>query len=363
MRNNRLQQLCLFVLITCLITLEGCSLYITDDAKLNTPPSQKYEVSSEQNDISGSQDSSMSAIPTNETYVYDNFEYEIINGAVKLVKCWSVEPNIDIPAVIDGKPVQIIGQGAFYQRSSLLTLTIPSSVTTIEASAFYRCYSLGNIFIPSSVTQIGATPFYRCISLISITVDSANMFYSDIDGVLYNKEQTTLLVYPEAKANKFYIIPITVETIDQSAFGYCCHFLESIFISKNVKCLPPNPFTSSISLTEIIVDPENTFYSSNDGILFDKSQSVLLAYPILKEALSYMVPISIERIDATAFGFTHFSYDSPYYYLKELTILSNVIIFPDSNVFSALLDTVFFVESNSVAEQYAIKYGLNYQLL
>ena len=56
---------------------------------------------------------------------------------------------------------------------SIVTYTIPSSVTSIGVSAFASCTSLTSVTIPSSVTSIGVSAFVSCTSLTSVTIPSS----------------------------------------------------------------------------------------------------------------------------------------------------------------------------------------------
>ena len=102
----------------------------------------------------------------------DHFEKDGINFGITLNNELIVASIADktlksvyIPTEIDGKSVTSIGQYAFYNCSSLTSITIPNSVTSIGGYAFSDCSSLTSIAIPSSVTSIGIWAFEHCTSL------------------------------------------------------------------------------------------------------------------------------------------------------------------------------------------------------
>jgi hypothetical protein len=98
--------------------------------------------------------------------------------------------------VIIPDSVTNIGENAFGGCTSLTSVTIPNRVTSIGIYAFDGCSSLTNVMIPASVTSIGTDAFLRCPRLVAITVDALNLVYSSLDGVLFNKSQTTLIECP-----------------------------------------------------------------------------------------------------------------------------------------------------------------------
>ena len=159
--------------------------------------------------------------------------------------------------------VTSIGDYAFYYCTGLASITIPDSVTSIGYSAFCGCTGLTSITIPDSVTSIGNYAFYGCTGLTSIT------------------------------------IPDSVTAIGYSAFGYCTG-LTSIIIPDSVISIDQFAFSRCTNLISILVDEENQYYSSEDGILFNKSQTEIVCYPAGKTG-DYAIPSKITSINSSAF--------------------------------------------------------------
>jgi hypothetical protein len=283
-------------------------------------------------------------LPDNVTNIMD----DMFNGCSKLA-------NITLP-----DSVMSIGEAAFYGCKNLADIQIPNKVTRIGTLAFCLCTSLTNVTLPASVIQIGYSIFNGNNSLTTITVDPLNPSFSSIDGVLFNKSQTILLKYPEAKAGD-YMVPATVTNVDNSSFKSCIR-LTSVTLPESVTLIGPSAFSGCInlacvnipahvtqinkqafqgcssltnitipasvtsigwhygvdafdrcrSLLAIDVDPANTVYSSIDGVLFNKSQNTLYQYPGGKTG-GCLIPKTVTAIQETAFsgcsGLTEFLVD------------------------------------------------------
>ncbi len=199
-----------------------------------------------------------------ETGTYESFTYTKHEDIVEITGCDESATEVIIPSEIDGLPVKWIGDSAFRSCSSLTSVTIPDSVTSIGLFSFYGC-SLTEITIPKSVTSIGMWPFYCCLSLTDINVDSDNANYSSIDGVLFNKDATELIVFPNGKTETEYTIPDTVTSIEVGAFEVCYN-LTNITIPNSVTDIEGNAFSNCISLTEITI-PESV--TSIDAFAFE----------------------------------------------------------------------------------------------
>ncbi len=171
------------------------------------------------------------------------YTYTVSGGEATITSCdSSASGAIIIPSTLGGCPVIAIGYSAFYDCDSLTAVTIPDSVTTIGDDAFWGCSSLTAVTIGDSVTTIGENAFFYCASLTAVT------------------------------------IPDSVTTIGNRAFSYC------------------------ISLTAITVGKNNHWYTSEDGILFDKKKTKLICYPGGKSG-SYAIPDSVTTIGDSAFSY------------------------------------------------------------
>ncbi len=81
--------------------------------------------------------------------------------------------DVTIPGTIDGLPVTVIGDAAFFSSTDLTSVTIPDSVTSIGDDAFFSCTSLASVTLPNSVTNIGGFAFLECTSLASVRIPNS----------------------------------------------------------------------------------------------------------------------------------------------------------------------------------------------
>ena len=226
--------------------------------------------------------------PKAEAATYDIYTYEVdSDGTIIITDCKeSASGAITIPSEIDGKPVTSIGYNAFSFCTGLTSITIPNSVTSIGTYAFYGCSGLTSITIPNSVTSIGDWAFHGCSGLTSITLGNS------------------------------------VTSIGGWAFNGCT------------------------GLTSINVASGNNYYSSNNGVLFNKKKTALIRYPEGKSQTSYTIPNSVTSIGDHAFdGCTG---------LRSITI-SNSVTSIEDDVFARCTSLTSITIPNSVTriEDYA----------
>ena len=131
--------------------------------------------------------------------------------------------------------VTSIGDYAFYNCSSLTSVTIPNSVTSIGSSAFAWCESLTSVTIPDSVNSIGNYAFHDCTSLASVTIPNSVMSIGS--GAFYNCYSLTSVTIPDS-----------VTSIGEYAFFWCTD-LTSVTIGDSVTSIGSCAFYYCDSLT------------------------------------------------------------------------------------------------------------------
>jgi hypothetical protein len=213
-------------------------------------------------------DLSGSTITTIPRYTFD--DCFLLTGIIIPDSVTSIEERAfccrNLTSVIIGNSVTSIGEGAFGGCKDLKNVTIPNSVISIGVCAFNGCEALENVTIGKNVNSIGQLAFNYNNPTINVDVD--NNTYSSEDGILYNKDKTTLIVYP-AKKNGAFKIPNSVKSIEDRAF-YNCTSLTSVTIPDSVTSIGEEAFDSCESLENVTIPNGIT---SIEGYTFYKCTS------------------------------------------------------------------------------------------
>ena len=143
-----------------------------------------------------------------------------------------------------------------WQDADVKSVVISDGVTSIGGEAFYGCTGLTSITIPGSVTAVGGRAFFGCTSLEEIQVNDTSKTYISVDGVLFNKEKTSLILFPAGKTGE-YIVPDGTETIGGGAF-YGCTALTSVAIPNSVTTIGGGAFYGCTGLTSVIIPDGST---------------------------------------------------------------------------------------------------------
>ena len=255
-------------------------------------------------------DSGNSNYSSQDGVLFDKAKTKIIHYPVG-----KSDTNYTIPS-----SVTIILDNAFKLATRLTGVTLSNGVTNINDSAFSWMTNLNTINIPATVTHIGENVFYKTDQLVTLTIPDSvisignlrfggtalnvvggNTVYSSQNGVLFDKLQTRLLLYPPKKSTINYTIPASVTSIEPYAFRNAIH-VEEVHIPEYVSSVGDSIFLEANNLKRITVHVNNTIYSSTpEGVLFNKDKTVLMQYPPDGPYTEYTIPDTVTTISDNAF--------------------------------------------------------------
>ncbi len=228
-----------------------------------------------------------------------------------------------------GASVTTLPSTLFESCTSLESVTLPEGLTTIGDYAFQNCSSLKSVDLLKNVNSIGTRAFYQCAALTAINVVEDNASISSHDGVLYNKDQSKLLVFPAGKAGEYAIqstckeidtdafwkainltsvdIPASMETIGDQAFTYCSALKTVKSHAQTAPTLGEQAF-SFIDGGSTLYIPEGTSDSYKDWVgyfssvdtLNEQSSVITIAADLNNAAATEMYTINGTRVAANA---------------------------------------------------------------
>lgn len=194
---------------------------------------------------------------------YGDYEYTVNDDGrtVTITKYNGSAADLTVPYSINGKKVTVIGEYAFYWRSSLVTVKLPSGLLDIQQDAFAICENMSQITLPSGLSSIGDSAFYKCESLTSIT------------------------------------LPSSLKSIGGRAF-WDCKLLSKLKIPANVSNVGNGIVAGCDALKSLSVDSNNKKYDSRGkcNAVIEKSSNTLIAGSNVTA-----IPSTVKKIGYDAF--------------------------------------------------------------
>ena len=332
-----------------------------------------------------------------------DFEYKIIDGEIEISKYIGNASIMSIPAYIEGLPVTKISAFAFYNNTVITTAIIPYTVTEMEYYAFCECENLEKVIIGNGITSIPSSAFSNCAKLVD--VDFSKTLIEIQDSAFYGCTSIVSLELPSKieviRKDAFYgctalnaiSIPSSLEIIEQSAFYNTAWFdnlsedvvivgngvlikmnneiSEDLIIPENVRSIYTdsshgtfawtlvnnvyipaslkywNQYWLNFNAASYIVDENNPYFQSVDGVLYNNDRTKLVAFPSQTDG-EFVIPNGVLYICDGAFYWSNLESitlnedlmeigNYAFYFCREITNIS----IPDSvtnmgeSVFSA----------------------------
>ena len=206
--------------------VENCILRVPFDSIIDYINDERFKVFSYITDIEGS------------------ICLKYINSRIEVVGCEKKSGE----SIVIPEGVEVIAEQAFKDNTNITSVVCPSTLREIEDQAFCGCRNLSRVKLNEGLISIGLEAFLDTnlksvkipysvenMGLASfeceMKVNIKNNHYSDVNGVLYNKEQTSLILYPRQYKNKELEIPLSVCSIE--AYAFECNKAEEIILPEH----------------------------------------------------------------------------------------------------------------------------------
>ena len=160
-----------------------------------------------------------------------------------------VRYNGDSKSVVIPAGTKTIGSDAFKDKPFVTQITLPEGLIAINACAFFGS-GITEITLPESVSSLNTAAFDSCPTLEYIYTDSSNRFFTSYNGVLYSKNGSVIIRYPEGKKEGYYSVRNAVTAVGNSAF-YGCESIQVVTLPDSVVRIEPYAFDSCVSLYAI----------------------------------------------------------------------------------------------------------------
>ena len=173
--------------------------------------------------------------------------------------------------------------------SNLININMPKNLNYLYG-AFGNCTSLQNLYIPANVIEIGSNAFENCYNLTGITIDPNNQYYEMEDGIIYAKDNSTLIMTAAVQNEIEITIREGIKELGGTSLSMCYNAI-TVNLPRSLTYITGRAFSGLEKLENIYFKNGNEIYQSKDGYLYGYSED-------LGKILVYIVPTKMEiKID------------------------------------------------------------------
>lgn len=198
-------------------------------------------------------------------YKANNFEYIKLGGNKARVTAYiGKNTTVVVPSKLDNNTVTEIGNNILRYNRNVKSILFPNSVKKFVQLPLYGAKKLEKVTIGKgvfpdtlqsltvgkSLKKFDEIPTLNNRNLKEFKVSRNNKYFSSRDGVLYNKNKTKIVAYPNGKKTTQIAIPKKVNTIGELSFAYQ-RYLKKVTFSKNVKKIEKMAFLNCEKLSSI----------------------------------------------------------------------------------------------------------------
>ncbi len=198
--------------------------------------------------------------------LYNYLAYTENDKSVTINKYLGEKGTVEIPSKINDKAVTKVDGKAFEKNSNITKVSVPDSVVTIGGYAFSSCEKLYSVSIGKGLKTISEGLFFNCPKLKTLT------------------------------------LPDNIITIKEEAFN--CGIGE-LKLGKAVKNISAGAFCESKKLKKVTVNKNNKYYTFENGVLYNKNKTKIVAYLYTNKAKKYTTPKTVKTIGPQAFKYNN----------------------------------------------------------
>ena len=173
--------------------------------------------------------------------------------ALKSIGTYTGE-ELNVPFTYNSLPVTAIAEYAFYECSTLKSISIHNGITTLGNYALAKCENLTTVEIDSGVSYLSGKCFFGSANIERVTINHYNEHYKDYNGVVYTADETELVFFPPNYSDTEFKFPshYSVTKIGEYAFAYA-DSLESIELPYGLTTIDVAAFYKCSALTSVLI--------------------------------------------------------------------------------------------------------------